>query len=112
MKVPLYEPTVTLDINEEETEAAAQESVFMDPQFIEIVIDILKMKLSNCADKDSRLRVQTMKTFFARGLYRVLDTLREDFLEQVQQFDIFEDLMKYLMQEDEDIIVREEKDNN
>ena len=97
MKVPLYEPTSLLDINFEETEAAANESILMDPQVLEVVLDILKMKETDHSDEESKLRLQTMKTFFVRGLFRVLDVLKEEFLENLEQFGLLESLIQILL---------------
>lgn len=57
VKVPLFEPTLLLDINIEETEAAANESILMDPQVLEIVLDILNMQVADESDHDSKMRV-------------------------------------------------------
>jgi len=57
VKVPLFEPTLLLDINIEETEAAANESILMDPQVLEVVLDILNMQVADESDHDSKMRV-------------------------------------------------------
>jgi len=40
-----------------------------------------------------------MRTFFIRGLYRVLDVLKEDFLENLQQFGLLEPLVEILLKD-------------
>ena len=38
-----------------------------------------------------------MKTFFVRGLFRVLDVLKEEFLENLEQFGLLESLIQILL---------------
>ena len=45
-----------------------------------------------------------MKTFFIRGLLRVLDVLKADYMQTLQQFGLLKPLIQVLMQNESDEI--------
>lgn len=97
LTVPLFEPSPLIDMSVADTAAAAEASILTEPEILEIVLDILRTESDEKDDPESKLRLQTLKTFFIRGIFRVLDVMKEEYLETLQQFDLLEPLVKLLL---------------
>lgn len=95
--VPLYEPTCLLDLDQNDTQQAARSSLLMQPAILEMVFAILQQEGGEEDSKEQKLRLKTLQTFIIRGLFRMLDILKGEFLEKMSEFQWLDQLIKYLM---------------
>ena len=96
--LPLYEPTVLLDTDLSETETAARASLLLTPSAIEAQLKVLMQKSGHNETMSQKLKLQTLQSFVIRGLYRMLDILKEEFVDKLSQFNLVDQLIKLLVE--------------
>ena len=84
IQVKINESLPLLDLDSTKTEIAARKSIFMDASSLESLMDIMLTKSDPDEPHQQKQSRELLKTFIIRGFFNTLDTLKGEFLENLQ----------------------------
>ena len=86
-----------LDLDEEKTIVAARNSIFMDPQALGKMMELLMTKSGEGESLQKQRARELLKVFLIRGFYNTLETLKGEFLDKLANLGLLEQFFSYFV---------------
>ena len=89
-----YKCIPLLDMNKDETEEAAKQSIFMDP---EVVTKLISLVQDGPGLKFDPVTARVLESSISRGFLNMFQTLKLDYVDLLSQHNLFNRLIGYLV---------------